>query len=148
MTNAAGSQRRDAVQAVRALLGAYDGHDVERMLELCRADARVRYVPMGEQGEGWVRETGRELWSGLIDAFPDLHVTVESAAGDERHAVAEAVLGGTQERHYLQVPNQGERYELPHAFLVETDGEGLITEIAAYWDNASFYSQLGKATSG
>jgi ketosteroid isomerase-like protein len=44
----------------------------------------------------------------------------------------------------LQIPSQGKHYELPHAFLLQINDQGQISHITAYWDNASFYFQLGK----
>jgi hypothetical protein len=59
---------------------------------------------------------------------------------------AEVVIGGTQRKDFLQIRNQGKHYDLPHAFLLKINDKDLITEIACYWDNASFYLQLGKTT--
>jgi hypothetical protein len=93
---------------------------------------------------------GKAIRSGLIDSFPDLHVTVQSMFGDERNVAAEVMIGGTQQKDLqyglVRIPSQGKHYELPHAFLSKMDDRGLITEVAAYWDNASFYSQLGMKT--
>lgn len=116
------------------------------MVAACAEDAQLRYVPMGDQGQGRAGEVGKTIWSGLIDAFPDLHVTIQSIFGDERNAAAEIVIGGTQRKDFLQIPNQGEHYELPHAFLLRLNDKGQIASITAYWDNASFYSQLGRTT--
>ena len=106
----------------------------------------MRYIPMGSQGEGRAREAGKTIWSGLIDSFPDLRVTVQSLFGDDRHVAAEVVIGGTQQKDFLQIPNRGKHYELPHAFLLQVNDRGQLAGITAYWDNASFYSQLGKMT--
>jgi steroid delta-isomerase-like uncharacterized protein len=135
-----------AIDVARSFFAAYNAHDVGRMVAACSEDARLRYVPMGAQGQGKARGVGKAIWSGLIDAFPDLTVTVQSAFGDERNAAAEVTIGGTQRKDFLQIPSRGKHYELPHAFLLSLDDRGLITDIAAYWDNASFYSQLGKTT--
>ena len=78
------------------------------------------------------------------------HVTVQSIFGDERNIAAEVMIGGTQRKDLVygqvRIPSQGKHYELPHVFLLQATESGLITEVAAYWDNASFYSQLGKKT--
>jgi steroid delta-isomerase-like uncharacterized protein len=86
---------------------------------------------------------GKQIWSGLIDAFPDLHVTVDSEFGNDRNTAAEVTIGGTQRKDFLDIPNHGKHYELPHAFLLRFNDEGKITAITCYWDNLSFYSQLG-----
>jgi hypothetical protein len=87
-----------SVEAARSFFTSHDAHQVDKMLAQLSEDARLRYVPMGGQGEGRAREVGKIIWSGLIDAFPDLHVTVQSLFGDERHAAAEIVIGGTQRK--------------------------------------------------
>jgi ketosteroid isomerase-like protein len=70
--------------------------------------------------------------------------------GDEWNVAAEVMISGTQRKDLaygqVRIPSQGKHYELPHAFLLRINESGLVTEVAAYWDNASFYSQLGKTT--
>lgn len=134
------------IDVARSFFATYNAHDVERMVAACSEDAELRYVPMGSQGRGKARELGKSIWSGLIDAFPDLAVTVESIFGDERIVAAEVVIGGTQQKDFLQIRSQGRHYDLPHAFLLQTNDRNLITRITCYWDNASFYLQLGKTT--
>ncbi|MGA7328452.1 MAG: ester cyclase [Rhodomicrobium sp.] len=134
----------EAVEAARTFFTAYNAHDIDKMLAACSDSAQLRYMPMGNQGLGNVRDVGKTIWSGIIDAFPDLHVTVQSMFGNAENVAAEVVIGGTQSKDFLNIPNRGKHYELPHAFLLEVDGVGKITSIAAYWDNASFYLQLGK----
>jgi steroid delta-isomerase-like uncharacterized protein len=132
-----------AVQVAQSFFDAYDHHDVDAMLARCADDAQLRYVPLGEQGRGPIRDVGQAFWRGLIDAFPDLSVRMESGFGDERHVAAEVVIGGTQRKDFFDIPSQGRRYDLPHAFLLALDDGGRIAEVACYWDNASFYGQLG-----
>jgi steroid delta-isomerase-like uncharacterized protein len=135
---------RTAVDAARSFFAAYDAHDVNKMVAALSEDARFRYVPMGKEGEGKAREMGKAFWSGLIDAFPDLYVRLDSVFGDEHHAAAEVMIGGTQRKDFLGIPNQGKHYDLPHCFLLATNDRDLVTGITCYWDNVTFYSQLGK----
>jgi steroid delta-isomerase-like uncharacterized protein len=102
---------------------------------------------MGDRGRGPANEVGRSIWSGLIDAFPDLRVEPQSMFGDDSHVAAEVLIGGTQQKDFLDIPNRGHRYQLPHAFILGFD-DGGITQITAYWDNLSFYTQLGATPSG
>jgi steroid delta-isomerase-like uncharacterized protein len=140
------TRKTAAVEAAQSFFTAYNAHQVDKMVSELSEDARLRYVPMGSEGEGQARKLGKTIWSGIIDAFPDLHVTVESLFGDEQHATAEVVIGGTQRKDFMQIPSQGKHYELPHAFLLEINDRGQISAITAYWDNASFFAQLGKTT--
>lgn len=137
-----------SIEVARSFFTAYDQHDVNRMIQICHEDAELSYLPIGGQGRGKAREVGRKIWAGLIDSFPDLHVTVESIFGDERNVAAEVVIGGTQRKDFLDIPSQGRHYELPHASILKLNDKRLITRITAYWDNMSFYSQLGKETMG
>jgi predicted ester cyclase len=99
------------IDVARSFFAAYNAHDVERMVAACSEDAGLRYVPMGSQGRGNARELGKSIWSGRIDAFPDLAVTVESIFGDERNVAAEVVIGGTQQKDFLQIRSQGRHYD-------------------------------------
>jgi steroid delta-isomerase-like uncharacterized protein len=137
------TSRNSSIDVARSFFSAYNQHNVKQMLQYCSEDAELRYVPMGSKGQGRVREVGKQIWSGLIDAFPDLHVTPESLFGDPQNVAAEVVIGGTQRKDFLDIRSQGRHYELPHAFILRLDDQGLIRAITAYWDNVSFYSQLG-----
>ena len=143
---ATSTDTRAAEAATRSFFAAYNAHKEQEMLAACSDDAQLRYVPMGDQGEGKVREVGKTIWSGLIDAFPDLTVTAQRVFSDGTNAAAEVMIGGTQKKDFLGIPNQGKRYDLPHAFLLTLNESGRITQITCYWDNASFYLQLGKTT--
>lgn len=105
------------IEAARSFFAAYNAHDVDKMVTECSADAQLRYVPTGSQGQGKVRELGKAIWSSFIDTFPDLHVTVQSIFGDGRNVTAEVMIGGTQQKdlHYglVRIPSQGKQYELP-----------------------------------
>jgi hypothetical protein len=99
---------------------------------------------MEKKGEDKVRDVGKTICSSLINAFPDLSVTMNSAFGDTHNLVAEVVIGGIQKKDFLSIPDRGMHYDLPHAFVLDVNDRGLITRITAYWDSASFCSQLGK----
>src|ERR1700676_4593476 len=134
------------IDVPRSFFATYNAHDVERMVAACSEDAELPYVPMGSQGRGKARGLGKSIWSGLIDLFPGLGLKGQSIFGDEPNVAAEVVIGGTQQKDFLQIRSQGRHYDLPHAFLLQTNDRNLITRITCYWDNASFYLQLGKTT--
>jgi hypothetical protein len=122
------------------------------MVRLCSERADLHYVPFevwGKQrvlrGDGKVRSIGKVLWTGLIDAFPDLTNDVTSIHADgEGHVAAEVTLRGTQAKVWGTVDNRGHAFALPHLFVMRVDGEGLIDEIHAYWDGAAMNRQLGR----
>lgn len=131
-----------STDVVRAFLAAYDRHDLSAMLQTCSEDARLRYVPMGPQGQGLAHEAGRRIWGALLEAFPDLHVAPQAIFGDDRQVAAEVIISGTQKKDFQNIQNQGRHCELEHAFLFRM-ADGRIQQIASYWDNLSFYEQLG-----
>jgi ketosteroid isomerase-like protein len=140
-----------AEATVRAFFDAYRAHDVERMMELCADNADFRYVPFevwGRQrvlyGEGKVCTVGKVIWTTLIDAFPDLtNAVTRLRADDDGNVTAEVGIGGTQAKDFGTIACTGGHYELPHLFLFHVTGGGLIDDIVAYWDNASWKQQLG-----
>lgn len=137
------AKETSSTDVVRAFLAAYDRHDLSAMLQTCSEDARLCYVPMGPQGQGLVREAGRRIWGALLEAFPDLHVAPQAIFGDDKQVAAEVTLRGTQDRRFLDIPSQGRPFELEHAFIFRM-ADGRIQQITAYWDNVSFYEQLGQ----
>lgn len=59
-------------ETVRVFFTAYTSHDVDKMLSLFAPDATYEYVPYGEQGKGKVHESAASVWSGFLDAFPQI----------------------------------------------------------------------------
>jgi predicted ester cyclase len=122
------------------------------MVDLCDEMAEFHYVPFeawGKQrvvrGDGKVRGIGKVLWTGLIDAFPDLTNEVTSLTADgEGNVAAEVVISGTQSKDWGLVGTQGKHYDLPHLFVMHVNDDGLIDKITAYWDGADFNQQLGR----
>jgi steroid delta-isomerase-like uncharacterized protein len=144
---------RAPAEVVGEFFAVYSKRDVHAMADLCADNADFHYLPVeiwGKQrvvrGDGKVNGIGRVIWSGLIAAFPDLsnEVTSLSAAADGT-VVAEVTLSGTQAAPWGAMGSKGQRFSLPHLFVLHVNADGLIDSISAYWDNASFYRQLGHA---
>jgi hypothetical protein len=53
---------------------------------------------------------------------------------------------GRQAKDGFEIPNKGQEYWLRHLFVLDTNETGQITNITSYWDNATLYTQLGKAS--
>ncbi|MFL5824104.1 MAG: ester cyclase [Solirubrobacteraceae bacterium] len=131
-----------AIRAADSFFYAYDRHDLDGMLEVCAERAQIRYVPLGDGGRGPAHVMGRAIWAEFFEAFPDLHVEVNSMFGDEANVAAEVTIGGTHERPFRGLPTKGRHYELPHAFILRL-AQSRIVQITAYWDTVRFYTQLG-----
>ena len=54
--------------------------------------------------------------------------------------------GTTQAKDAFGVTNRGREYDLRHLFIIATQGDGRITRMTSFWDNADWFRQLGKTT--
>jgi steroid delta-isomerase-like uncharacterized protein len=124
----------------------YRDQNVDGMVDLFTPSATLEYVPLNLQGT--VSEAGAGVWNALIDTFPDLTNQVQSLRQDEtgRVAFVDVWISGTQHKTAFGIPNQGKSYNLRHLFIFETNEMGKITSLVSFWDNADWYTQLGKTT--
>lgn len=144
--NPATAHAGPAADAAEAFFDRYRNQDVAAMIALFEPGGTIEYVPFALEGP--VEEVGPDSWGTLIDAFPDLsndvHSITESADG--RTAFVDVSISGTQAKDAFGVPNLGRGYAVRHLFVLETDTEGDITRVTAFWDNADWYRQLGKTS--
>jgi hypothetical protein len=134
-----------SIGAVEAFFSAYRNHDIDGMLRNCNLNGQTNLVPLGDRGQGTIKEVGGKLWSELINAFPDLSNEVTSIFADlDGHVSAEAIVGGTQQKDFDVVKNQGLHFQIEQSFIFQVGADGLIQKIDCYWDNATIYGQLGR----
>ncbi|MEM8792367.1 MAG: nuclear transport factor 2 family protein [Pseudomonadota bacterium] len=140
------AQAGPAENAAKDFFDSYRAQDVPAMIALFEPGGVIEYVPFALEGP--VEEVGPGSWGVLINAFPDLsndvHDITESADG--RTAFIDVSISGTQASEAFGVPNRERTYDVRHFFVVETDVDGDITRMTAFWDNADWYRQLGKTT--
>lgn len=142
-----------AVQVVESFLDAYRARDVEGMVALCDDNARFRSVPFEicrkqrvVSGSGHVSTIGKLLWTGLINAFPDLtNELTRIISGNDGHVAAEVVISGTQAKDWVPVRARGRSFRSPHLFMFHVNDLGKIDSITSYSDNAGVRRQLGAA---
>ena len=140
-----------AARVVSEFFDRYRARDVNGMADLCSITADFSYVPVeiwGKQrvlrGDGKVGTIGKPLWTGLINAFPDLSNTVHTiAASDDGDVVAEVDIEGTQQLAWGLIKPAGQHYCEPHLFIFHVGEDMLIDSITAYWNDASISQQLG-----
>jgi ketosteroid isomerase-like protein len=129
----------------------YRAHDVDGMVDLCTINADFSYPPFevwGKQrvlrGDGKVGTVGKPIWTGLINAFPNLSNVVHSVdANDEGDVVVQVDIGGTQQQPWGLVLPAGKTFSEPHIFLFRLNSDGLIESVTGYWNNAGISQQLG-----
>ncbi|MCC6726837.1 MAG: nuclear transport factor 2 family protein [Saprospiraceae bacterium] len=123
---------------------AYQEQDLDRMMSFCDTNGEVWFKPLGEDGRGKIGELGRGIWSALIDCFPDLTNTVDSAMIDEDNRVrADVVISGTQAKDFADVPTKGLRFGSDHIFIFRLNEDHKIAQLHIEWDHADFKRQLG-----
>lgn len=123
---------------------AYQQKNVERMLSFCDPQGEVHFLPLGESGKGRIGELGRQIWSSLIDSFPDLDNTLDAAVAEEGNVVrCQVVIRGTQEKDFTDIPTQGKPFDSDHIFIFHFNDDNRIDRIHISWNHDDFRRQLG-----
>ena len=141
----------DPTNIVKSFFDAYREHDVERMAGLCDDIAGYRSVPFELwrkqrviRGDGKFSTIGKLVWTGLIEAFPDLtNEVTKIVSGDDCRVAAEVVISGTQAKDWGSIRSRGRSFRSPHLFVFSVNEDEKITNITSYSDNASVRMQLG-----
>ncbi|NKQ57683.1 ester cyclase [Amycolatopsis sp. K13G38] len=145
------ARTRKPADVVAEFFDRYRERDVVAMTDLCSDNCDFSYIPFEVwakqrvvRGDGKVRTIGRVIWSGLINAFPDLGNTIHHIDGnDEGDVVVACDITGTQQSAWGFIGSQGQYFAEPHLFIMHVGPDGLIDSIKAYWDNAGVNRQLG-----
>ncbi|HEX3813450.1 MAG TPA: ester cyclase [Mycobacteriales bacterium] len=84
----------------------------------------------------------KQVWSTLLRAYPDLHVTVEDLFGEGDRVVARNTVTGTHQGEYLGIPPTGRSVTYNEMFIVRF-ADGRIAETWGVVDLLSQLRQLG-----
>jgi|SRR6218665_61902 len=123
---------------------SYQRRDVAGMLDYCSGDATIHFLPLGDAGNGKVRELGKAIWEGLIASFPDLDNTVDlTVATDNDDIRCQVVIRGTQAADFADIQNKGLHFESDHIFIFRLNDADQIEHISIEWDHADLKKQLG-----
>ncbi|TWE09978.1 nuclear transport factor 2 family protein [Rudaeicoccus suwonensis] len=145
------TRAQTAVSIVTEFFDVYRARDVVAMTELCTDNCDFDYIPFEVwakqrvvRGAGKVRTNGRVIWSGLINAFPNLGNDVFHIDGnDDGDVVVACDITGTQQSAWGFISPKNQYFAEPHLFIMHVNEDGLIDSIRAYWDNAGVNRQLG-----
>lgn len=126
-----------------AFMFAYEEQNIDQMMSLCNLDGEVWFKPLGEDGRGKIGELGKGLWTTLIDAFPNLNNTVDSAVLDPDGAVrCQVVIRGKQAKDFAGITTKGAEFSSDHIFIFRHDPKGKIDCVHIEWDHDDFQKQL------
>ncbi len=123
---------------------AYQDMDVERMLSLCDPKGEVVFEPLADAGKGKIYETGKGIWSALMDSFPDLDNTVRSQTYNEadNSVTCSVAIFGKQEKEFAGIPSKGLRFDSDHIFIFRFNDQSKIDKINIVWDHERFVNLL------
>ena len=123
---------------------AYQQKNVAKMLSCCTPDATIEFLPLGPGGKGKVSELGKQIWTGLIDSFPDLDNTVDAAIAEDNDVVrCQVVIRGTQKKDFADIKSYGKHFESDHIFIFRLTDNDLIEHITVEWNHDNLKEQLG-----
>ena len=122
----------------------YQQRNIEKMMSFCDPNGTVEFVPLGAAGKGKLNELGKNIWSALIDSFPDLDNTLDAAVAENEHTVrCQVVIRGTQKKDFANIQSKGKHFDSDHIFIFRLNDKNQISHIRIEWDHADFQKQLG-----
>ena len=127
-------------QAVQAFLDALARHDVDAAMAVTDPRVSVTVHPFGIYDGG--ADVLRSVLADLVRAFPDLVIDVSRVITTGEVVTALFKAEGTQAAGYAGAINQEKHLDIDQAWRFVTAGR-LITEVAAYWNDAGISQQLG-----
>ena len=144
----ASRERREAV--VREHWDAENRHDPDGVVASFSATRASYEVPaFGPEGQRPDAASVRELWEGMLVAFPDFHIDPGPMLHGDNHIFVEVRCTGTQAGEFGGIPPTGRSFDLPRvANLFEFEGDELVCE-RVYIDLGELVRQLtpGEPTS-
>jgi hypothetical protein len=123
---------------------SYQQRNIEKMMSFCAPNGTVEFVPLGTAGQGKLHELGKNIWSALVDSFPDLDNTLDAAVAEDDHTVrCQVVIRGTQKKDFANIQSKGKHFDSDHIFIFRLNDKNQIDHIRIEWDHADFQKQLG-----
>ncbi len=96
-------------------------------------------MPSGRKFTG--REEIRNHGSATLSGIPDTRTEVISVVANEKTAVVEWTMSGTNTVGWPNIPASGKSFRLPVVWIMEIE-DGLIVRIRDYWDWQTFHSAV------
>ncbi|HET6447705.1 MAG TPA: ester cyclase [Conexibacter sp.] len=107
--------------------------------EIFEPDVQIR-TPLPVDAKG--AQAIKQVWTTLLHAFPDIHLTVEDLIEEDDKVVGRTVVRGTHEGEYMGIPPTGRSVTYNEIFIFRFDN-GRIAETWGVVDVFSQMRQLG-----
>jgi ketosteroid isomerase-like protein len=126
----------DLKAIAQKFFAAYDGQDIEGMVDCFADEAKAWYAPYGRDSVMPIRGGIDAIWR-AFQRVPDLRVKIDDLILAEGNTVVARVwvIGGP---HAVEVPGiikKGQAVPIPHLFLLRIDQNGKIARLDCYFDN-------------
>jgi steroid delta-isomerase-like uncharacterized protein len=89
-----------------------------------------------------------DFFRAMLDAFPDMHMSVEDLIADGAKTVARARVTGTHQGDFMGVPPTGSSVDVQLIDIMRFDGAGQVCEHWGVADMLSLMQQLGVVAAG
>jgi steroid delta-isomerase-like uncharacterized protein len=129
------------LQVLNEWAQALSARDAAGWAGLCSNDTVHEDVAMGVTNNG--PDEVRAFGQAFFDAVPDFNVELRSSFGDDRSAVGEWEMSGTQTGDLPGMPASGQPFRVRGATLITLDDAGQVSRWTEYWDTAIWLRQLG-----
>ncbi len=125
---------------IRRFLDTYEEHDLDRLWTFYSADCRFPVLERFNIEPSWERY--KIFMTNFIDAFPDVHHTIEKLVTDSDNIWALYTMTGTHHGPLRGVQPTGKRVRYPIVAMYRV-ADGLITEADFVSDDLSMMRQIG-----
>ena len=117
-----------------------DPQFISKMIdEIVEPDATIR-TPL--PGDATGAQALKQVWAVLLQAFPDLHLTIEDLIGEDDKVVARIVVTGTHLGDYMGLEPTGKSIAYDEIFIFRF-ANGRVVETWGVVDVFSQMKQLG-----
>jgi steroid delta-isomerase-like uncharacterized protein len=116
--------------------------DVASMIDRFMADDFVEHEAI--PGMDNTRDTPKQLFTMMLNAFPDFRATVHELLQDGDKVVARVTFSGTHQGEFMGIPASGNHVEWSVIDIIEVRGDKAV----AHWgvmDMAGAMAQMGAA---
>ena len=121
---------------------AYQKKDVLLMMSFCDPEGEVYFKPLGENGKGKIGGLGKDLWTKLIECFPDIDNTVDAIVSEGENVRCQVLISGTQARDFAGIENKEKHFESDHIFIFHLNSKNKIDGVEIEWNHSDFAKQL------
>lgn len=130
---------QDNLRLANEALAAINAHDIDSYVKLIDDS----YVGESETiGTIHGRDGARQLWTTMLQAFPDLKYEVEQTIASGDHVVIRSVLSGTHQGNLAGIAPTHKKVSWGSCTIVEIrNGKAIRTR--TYADNVSLFRQIG-----